>query len=61
MAAGGFLCPGRDVRFIGHADEWWEDGRNGMPSLSVSGHPVVGGVRLADDKRGALIPGEADS
>ena len=38
-----------------------EDDWNGMSSLSGSGHPVGGVVRAADDRRGGIIPGEAES
>ena len=59
MAAGSFQHLGRDVRLGGTEDEFWEDGHNGLPSLSGIGHPVGGGVRAVDDGRGIIIPGEA--
>ena len=61
IAARDFQHPGRAVRSCGPADEFWEDGRNGLPSLSGSGHPVRGSVREADDGSGAIIPVEAES
>ena len=38
---------------------YWEDGREGLPPLSGSGHPVGCGVRAADDGRGTIILEEA--
>ena len=60
MAAGGFRIPGRVVQLSGPAEKNWEDGRNGMPSLPGSGHPVRVGVRAADDRRGCIMPVEEE-
>ena len=38
-------------------DKHREDGRNGLPSVSGSGHPVGGGIRSADDRTGVILPG----
>ena len=61
MAAGGVQHPDQAVKSSGTADEYQEDGRNGMISLPGSGYPVGGGVRAADDGIGDIIPGEAES
>ena len=56
----GFQHPGRDLLSSGSAEKCREDGRNGLPSLSGSNHPVGGGIRAVDDGHGAIIPGEAE-
>ena len=58
MAEGGFQHPGRDVQLGGTDEKCREDGRDGMLSLSGSGHPIGGGVRAEDDRYDTIVTGE---
>ena len=61
MAAGGVQHPVRDVLLGGSEEKHWEDGWNGLLYVSDSRHPVGGGIRTADDRRGIILPGETES
>ena len=61
MAAGGVQHPVRDVLLGGSEEKHWEDGWNGLLYVSDSRHPVGGGIRTADDRRGIILPGETAS
>ena len=61
MAVLGFHQPGRAVQLGGTEEECQEDGRDGLPSLSGSVHPVGSIVQETEDERGTIVPGEAAS
>ena len=44
----------------GSEDKHWEDGQNGLPSMSGSGHPFGGGIQTEDDRRRIILPVETE-
>ena len=61
LGVGVFQHPGRAVWLSGPTGECWEDGRNCTPSLLGIVYPVGGGIWVADEGRGGIIPREAES
>ena len=58
MAAGSVQHPVRAVLLVMSKEELWEDGRNGLLSVSCSGQPVGGDAQASDERRRIIIPGE---
>ena len=58
MAAGSVQHPVRAVLLVVSKEELWEDGQNGLLSVSGSGQPVGGDARASVERCRIIIPGE---
>ena len=61
MDAGSVQNPVRAVLSGGFEESFREDGRNVLPHVTGSSHPVVGRIQMADGGRGIVLLEETDS